>query len=72
MSCVHEHNLLDVHRDQCAYEVFYLGNTTYSAICAVCAANLVLVGYVVVAFQEEGHETTPSLNKGGVEMKKDR
>ncbi|KAI9635739.1 VMA21-like domain-containing protein [Dioszegia hungarica] len=37
------------------------GSTTYSAISAVVTANIVLVGYVVVAFEEEAaYNTTPA------------
>jgi hypothetical protein len=38
----------------------HAGSTTYSAISAVVTANIVLVGYVVVAFKEEAaYNTAP-------------
>ncbi|KAK1926109.1 VMA21-like domain-containing protein, partial [Papiliotrema laurentii] len=48
------------------------GNTTYSAISAVLAANVVLVGYVVVAFREEVASSTAQGQTIGLEKRKDR
>jgi hypothetical protein len=31
----------------------FVGSTTISAICAIITANIVLVGYVIVAFRED-------------------
>jgi len=48
-----------------------IGNTTYAAICAVAAANIVLVGYVIVAFREEA-APPPGSEKIRLEQRKDR
>ncbi|EIW73340.1 hypothetical protein TREMEDRAFT_42323 [Tremella mesenterica DSM 1558] len=37
------------------------GATTPSAIAAIVAANMVLVGYVIVAFREEAHSPHPPI-----------
>jgi hypothetical protein len=50
----------------------HLGNTTHSAISAVLAANVVLVGYVVVAFREEVASSTAQGQTIGLEKRKDR
>lgn len=36
----------------------YVGSTTWAAISAIAAANLILVGYVVVAFREDAASRT--------------
>lgn len=50
--------------------------TTYSAICAIVAANIVLVGYVVVAFREDMGDAAQVQNQKiameKLERKKDR
>lgn len=39
----------------------YVGSTTFAAISAIAAANLILVGYVVVAFREDAASRTGPL-----------
>lgn len=47
------------------------GSTTTSAICAIVAANIILVGYVVVAFREDA-AAQPSAVKEKMAEKKER
>ena len=37
-------------------ECIYLGNTTFAGATAAIMANVVLVGYIIVAFQEDQGE----------------
>ncbi|WWC85839.1 uncharacterized protein L201_000706 [Kwoniella dendrophila CBS 6074] len=50
---------------------FSKGNTIASAISAIIAANIVLVGYIVVAWLE-GPLPPPPSGKGIAEVKKDK
>jgi len=49
-----------------------LGSSTPSAIFAVIAANIVLVGYVIVAFREDAEAPAPPPAVGVSEKRKDR
>lgn len=49
----------------------HLGSTTTSAICAIVAANLILVGYVVVAFRED-MDSQPAAVREKIAEKKER
>jgi hypothetical protein len=45
------------------------GSTTISAICAIITANIVLVGYVVVAFREDAAYQPPAVREKITEKK---
>jgi hypothetical protein len=46
-----------------------IGSTTISAICAIITANMVLVGYVIVAFREDMAYPTPAAREKITEKK---
>jgi hypothetical protein len=53
-------------------DIFFKGNANYAAITAICAANIVLIAYIVVSVMEDKQSFKDAEEKKLSETKKER